>query len=197
VASIVSLLGAGRTLARARLAEISVMWYARVSGGTQETNERKQSEATVREQRRQAVLDASERTRRDTALRAQAQREEEAMRRFEKQQVEQEYLGEARAHRTAALASRASAKMSIQSLFKQKANDAERIRTMTGDLFTYERAETTILQRRQHVNDSYATRYVSTDKADEWMTSPLHSFYAAFKGVVDAASSKSPDEVRL
>jgi DNA repair exonuclease SbcCD ATPase subunit len=155
----------------------------------QQTSARKQQATFVRETRRQAANDRSARAQSEVENRARAHREEQAMRRYQKEEAEQEYLNSARSSRSATLATRKSAKAKAEHVLRQKAADAERIRQMTGELFSFETASANIAQNKQRVADAYATRYVNGEAASEWMHSPLHRLHSTLRHAVDAAGN--------
>ena len=152
------------------------------------TSARRLMATSVRESSRQAVQEAGARTQREAMTRAKEHREEQAMRRFLKEQSEAEYLAEARANRDKAFASRATAKSSVSSMQRQKNADADRIRSWADTEWNFEDTAVNIINRKRQVAEQYSTRYVSSDMASEWMGSPLQKLHAAARHAMETAT---------
>ena len=147
--------------------------------------------ASAREARSEALRKKSARTHRERTHRVREQRQEEAMRRFDKEDREQEYLDSARYHRSDALATRSNAKRAADDLVRQKTAEAQRIRSITNEVFSFDRAAAATINLKKKVADAYATRYVDSDKASEWLSSPLHNLHVAVRNAMEWASAKA------
>ena len=123
--------------------------------------------------RGRSIAQEGARTHRERTHRVREQRQEEAMRRFDKEDREQEYLDSARYHRSDALATRSNAKRAADDLVRQKTAEAQRIRSITNEFFSFDRAAAATINLKKKVADAYATRYVDSDKASEWLSGPL------------------------
>ena len=140
----------------------------------------------VREGTRQAIMESTVRTMRESAERARQKREEAERWRTQKQEAEDEYMREARNNRATALQTRVNTKAAKEEMARTKAAEAANIRKWENAEWNVERDIASINIRKAHVQDQYATRYVEQEAASEWNLSPLKRLHAAARWAMDA-----------
>ena len=96
--------------------------------------------------------------------------------------------------RADALRTRANLKTSQAAMHKRKSKDAERIRSEFVE-DDFDEIYANITHRKKVIADKYATRFVSSEAASEWMSSPLKWLHDAARRAIGGSSSAR--DVRL
>lgn len=143
---------------------------------------------SVRDGSRQALYEVGQRSHREATARAQEKRNEQAFRRQQKEAFDREYLADARVHAATRQVTRAKVRSSVDSMQRQKLADAQRIRSWSATEWDLKTVADGIISRKKQVAEAYATRYVSSEAADEWMGSPLHRLHAAARFAMETAT---------